>query len=172
MLNQTVSLNQGTIAIAHTQTAENGSFTLSAPPDRDYSLRIAVAGLGATELEIDAENRDVELGAVVIQPAGRPLSRLGASVRGARVSGRLTDANGVALSQKALSFVDVDIPGQPRNLELTNNTLATDSSGFFVFPAAAYHEYEFYVIEPGRPAVYDLVGRIEASRGLNVKCQV
>jgi hypothetical protein len=168
MPNQTVSLNQGAIEIARTQTAENGRFILSAPPDRDYSLRISVAGLGGTEIEIDAENRPWELGSVVIQAAGRPLSPLGASVRDARTSGRLTDARGVALSGKVLSFVDVDIPGQPRNFELTSSTLATDSAGFFVFPAAAYHEYDVYVIEPGRPAAYEFLGKIEVSRGLDV----
>ncbi|MES1260207.1 MAG: carboxypeptidase-like regulatory domain-containing protein [Acidobacteriota bacterium] len=166
--NQTVSLNQGAIEIARTRTAENGRFILSAPPDQDYSLRIAVAGLGGAEIEIDAENRPFELGSVVIQPAGHPLAPPGASVRGARTSGRLTDANGALLSGKVLSFVDVDIPGQPRNFELTNSTLATDSAGFFVFPAAAYHEYEVYVIEPGRPAVHEFLGKIEVSRGLGV----
>ncbi len=172
MPNQTVRLNQSAVEIARTQTAENGRFTLSAPPDRDYSLRIAVAGLGGTEIEIDAENRPLELGSVVIQPAGRPLSPLSASVRGSRTSGRLTDANGAALSGKVLSFVDIDIPGQPRNFELTNSTLATDSAGFFVFPAAAHHEYEVYVIQPGRPAVYEFLGKIEVSRGLDVNLGV
>lgn len=81
-----------------------------------------------------------------------------------RVSGRLTDTNGVPLTELNLNFETV-FPLQPPG---PVSTLKPDGSGRFVLPIESRKEYEMYIPEPGVQSNYRLVARIAADEEWDV----
>lgn len=175
--NETVTLygnRQGRITTA---TDQDGKFSLApVPPNQRYSLRIAAAGLNPTAMELNVEERNVELGIVIVQPLRpMPLTSVPAAIRtsnvpgrNARISARITDATGVPYSEKAVYFRDLRMvkPFQPENIALS--TLVTDHNGMFVLPALSGDEYEVYVPESSNPVTFKGMANIEATGGWDV----
>jgi hypothetical protein len=125
-----------------TQTDQTGGFLFqSVEGNEPASLQMDVTGFSTAHIDIGKVGGD--LGTVVLQP-DQPItlmdrSRSANDPRQVLLSGRITDANGVPMAEKGLSF---------RNRSL-GFFLKMDGDGAFVAPAAIYKEYEIYVTESG-----------------------
>ena len=162
---ETATLDLDGREVIATRTDQNGNFDLSpAQPDQHYSLHIAVDGFVLTIMPIDAEYGDVDMGTVVLQPL-RPLRAGAAAQQQTRhnllVSGRITDTNGVPLTERNLNF-KMMVPFQPPG---PVSTLKPDSSGRFILSIESRNQYEIYIPEPGVQPNYRLVARIAANDG-------
>lgn len=160
-----------------TRADQDGKFSLApVPSNQRYSLHLEAAGLNTTSIDLDVEERNIELGTVIVQPP-RPmpptsdpaaLRPFNVPERDARISGRITDANGVPYADTALYLRDLMLvkPSQPEAVALS--TLVTDRNGMFVFPASSGHEYEAYLPESRTPLTYKGLGYIVAAGGSEV----
>lgn len=164
---QTVSLLIEGREETHTaQTDSNGAFRFSGlQPSLPYALRIAATGLRPTQMDVDAGEMNVDMGAIVVQPI-RPLraeTSVGKSAtavpdRTARVSGRVTDASGIPVAG-ILDFRKV-------NQELSS--LEIDPNGAFVLPVEGRTQYEVYVRKQNVPPVFDQIARLEIADGQDI----
>lgn len=164
----TVELSSGDQQQSATQTDQNGKFYLPpVPPDRQYSVAIVAHGFSPTSMPIAAEDGDVDLGTIVMQPIGP--WRAGAPVRRQSrntviVSGRITDMHNVPVTERGLNF-RMRVPSQPAGPVYS---LRPDAGGRFVLPIESQKQYEMYIPERGDQPNYELVARIEAGGGWDV----
>jgi len=126
-----------------TQTDQNGGFLFqNVEGNKPASLQMEVAGFSPTPVDIGVVTSGGDVGTVVLQPDQPTLMARSRSTDGssqALLSGRITDANGVPIAEKGLSFGN----------RSTGFFSETDGNGAFVVPTASYNEYEIYVTESG-----------------------
>jgi hypothetical protein len=149
-----------------TQTDQDGGFRFeSVEGNKPASLQMDVTGFSPAPIDIGMGGGDT--GTVVLQPVRPiPLMDRSSSTNGsiqALLSGRITDANGVPMADKGLSFGN----------RSTGFFLQMDANGAFVAPAASNNEYEIYVTESGilsmlRIPKLKYVGNIVISNGQDV----
>jgi hypothetical protein len=127
-----------------THTDEAGRFLFqNVEGNKPASLQIDAAGFSPTPIDIGVVTSGGGLGTVVLQP-DQPItltdrSRSTNDPRQVILFGRITDANGVPVAEKVLSFGN----------RSTGFFSKTDGNGAFVVPAASNNEYEIYVSESG-----------------------
>ena len=125
-----------------TQTDQAGGFLFqSVEVNKPASLQMDVTGFSTGPIDVGVVGGD--LGTVVLQP-DQPITLMDRSrstndPRQGLLFGRITDANGVPVAEKGLSFGN----------RKTGFFSKTDGNGTFVVPAASYNEYEIYVSESG-----------------------
>ena len=169
---QTVTLQESGRENVTTQTDQEGGFAFATVhPNHHPSLSIAVPGFNPTAMEVsERKGPPLEVGNIILQPIrpipltalSRPLDPSKTPAQASRISGRLTDANGLPIAEKILLL---------GNRTSGTSILEMDRNGAFVFPAISHREYEVYVAEriPRFPEE-DLkeVGKVEASNGQDV----
>jgi hypothetical protein len=125
---------------ATTQTDQAGGFLFqSVEVNKPALLQMDVTGFSTDPIDLGVVGGD--LGTVVLQP-DQPITLMDRSrstndKRQGLLFGRITDANGVPLAGKGLSFGN----------RKTGFFSKTDGNGAFVVPTASYNEYEIYVSE-------------------------
>lgn len=136
-------------------------------------------------IDIDPQDRDLDLGNVVIQPIRptpltspviAPISSAPApGSRPVRISGRITDLNGTPLAEKVLNFRNLTATVPYQAPGGTISILETDRDGTFVFPCMALNAYEVYITEPGvatyptaEGTTFTSVGEIEVANAQGI----
>lgn len=167
----------GGLSVA-TQTDQNGDFSFSSvQPNRHYSLQATPTEFGSTLIEVEVEDRNVEMGNIVIQPPS-PLSLTSGpgsvkppilADRTTLLSGRVTDASGVPFAEKILTFrnVKMGVPFQTQQ-GWAISTLKTDRNGMFFFPAVSPVEYELEIPVRCWPPSFQQIAEIEVVDGWDV----
>lgn len=171
--NQTVTLSGTASQEWTTQTDQYGAFKFpSVPENQHYGLRIAGPELSPVMLDVIAEDRNIDLGTVVLQPTTPFVSlappvaapQAPVQVKGVRIYGRITNADGVPMADRVLWF------GNQAN---GSAFLRTDRNGVFVFPALRQNDYAISLLPdqqiplPMGKAV-KVLATIETSDGLDI----
>ncbi len=126
-------------------------FTLDAY--KHYVVKIAVPALSPTVFDVYAEENDVKIGTVILQPLNSKVFEAaltalrvadGLASRAIVVSGRISDENDAPFAGARLCIVKV-LPGN----RLATGILKTKQDGSFAFPVVRLNEYEVHAIGSG-----------------------
>ncbi len=172
--NQTVTAVRSDGGSIGTQTDPDGKFSFQAlSPNQRVSLHFDAAGFTPVTLDLTAKDRDLPLGAFVLQPmSDRPVAVVraasGESVQPARISGRIIGAEGQPLARKTISLFNNGLIAKTHAWDLVQGTQITDQNGAFVFPAEGRSRYSIALTEPGNVSAQQALGDIEVADGIDV----
>ncbi len=143
------------------QTNEDGVFLFpSVRPNQRCMLSINGSAFSPTLVQIHLENRNLDLGTVVLQPFGSTGSSAATtkprSSSTVYLSGRIVDAKGVPVSGKTLGFRDLSEGASPIANPSTIRFLAVNENGRFVFPAQNETQFQLFLGAPGPPPLVPL----------------